>query len=536
MGQAEGGDRDLTPGVEERAQLHGKVRRFGIVIGIDDYTNIPKLKGCVNDAEAMYSLMTDPKCGAFDPSQVTLLRDPTRKQIFDEFSKMGEKMKELENTTNEFWFYYAGHGSLYTALNNRSTGYILPKDTETNEKGGLQTYTAISAHDIHSVLIHDTLPCSKVVMFMDCCHAGALGRSDMRGVWDNESECSELQNALSQVGDGYICFQATAADRKARERKGQDGKMHGAYTLQLLNGLQGGEPGHAVKDDIANTRAIVTVSALNNYLSQKGQQTRSDGSINGSYPLTYSPTALKERGKENAEQKKIKLWLQKLSGLERDLSDLIDWLKRLNKGILKKYNSGEQFSLLESSVATLLKRYALTDLAEDQNAQDEFIQIVEALRGGQDRKEDQGTESANAELQKENVELREKIRELEDKISNTPLPKSPGRAKRAEELRLLAWLLFSINGDGSGKLPWDDVAYWGQISDLDVLKECCEFVGKHLIGRDERAVFPKWAIDGWRNYVNGGKCSEIEEIVYKQIVADIQAEEKRKSSKRGASR
>ena len=97
---------------------------------------------------------------------------------------------------------------------------------------------------------------------------------------------------------------------------------------------------------------------------------------------------------------------------------------------------------------------------------------------------------------------------------------------------MLAWVLCCINEHGNGILPWDNVAYWGKISDQEILEECCALVGKLIGDRGGEHVFPDWARSGWQNHVNGGKCSEIEHIVYKQIVADIQAENERKSTKK----
>ncbi|MBR4171233.1 MAG: caspase family protein [Kiritimatiellae bacterium] len=526
------GTRDVLPGSREK--LCGDVRRFGILIGVNGYTGkIPKLQGCINDAHAMYDLMTDPKCGMFEPERVLLLEDPTRDEIYEAFARLSDQMNEQEE--NEFWFYYAGHGYLCTAVNNHSkVGYILPKDATINEKGKLHTNKAVSAHEIHSTLIGDMLPCKKVVMFIDCCHAGALGKNGMRG-WADESERVGLENALRKAGDGYICFQATSVDDKAREREGADGQMHGEYTIHLLNGLRGGEPNHKIESDIANSDAIVTVAALNNYLSIRGQA-HLDGSIDGTYPLSFSPTALRGRIKADGDQKKIQEWIKQFSVEE---SEVFNWLKNLSKGILKKRNCNEQLSSQETIVVTLLRRYALTDLASDQTAKDEFIRIAETLMELENQTEDPEEENKSKKklqneierLKKEKEELEKKIQELENNPQPSPTTQF-GRMRRTEELRMLAWVLCCINEHGNGILPWDNVAYWGKISDQEILEECCALVGKLIGDRGGEHVFPDWARSGWQNHVNGGKCSEIEHIVYKQIVADIQAENERKSTKK----
>ncbi len=520
MEATEDASRDLTPGSDEkrRKQLHGKVRRFGIVIGIDAYQDesIPNLTGCCNDVASMYKLMTDPNCGVFDPNNITRMENPTRNEIHRAFRAIKKKMTE----NDEFWFYYAGHGWLDSEGNR--DGYILPSDAAT-EDGDLQTGTAISSNELHRELIK-RLPCRKVVLFMDCCHAGALGRPATRG-FDEECERRELQEALSCVEDGYFCFQATSKNQKAREGKDVYGEIHGVYTMHLLKGLRGGDSGR----NIANEKAIVTVSALNDYLSRKGLKVPTEISGAVDYPLSYSPDALLERERENEDQKKIQEWIKQFSA---DESELYRWLKKLSRGILsRRNNNDEQLSSQETIVVTLLRRYALTDFASDQTAKEEFIRIADSLRELENQTEDQEEENkSNKKLQKEIEKLKKEKEGLEKKIQeleNNPQP-SPatqfGRVRRTEELRMLAWVLCCINEHGEGKLPWDHVAYWGKISDQEILKECCALVGKLIGERAGEHIFPEWARSGWQNHVNGGSCTKIEEIVYAQIVADIQAE------------
>ena len=79
-----------------------------LLIGVNAYPNLSKfsqLKGAINDAERMFSLLTTKF--EFPPENVTVLRDPTRQQILDGFQTLIDQTQAGDIVV----FHYSGHGS-----------------------------------------------------------------------------------------------------------------------------------------------------------------------------------------------------------------------------------------------------------------------------------------------------------------------------------------------------------------------------------------------------------------------------------------
>jgi hypothetical protein len=59
------------------------VNKYALIVGINEYSglNIPPLRFAVNDAEALYRVLTDSLRGAFHPESVVLLTDMTARMV-----------------------------------------------------------------------------------------------------------------------------------------------------------------------------------------------------------------------------------------------------------------------------------------------------------------------------------------------------------------------------------------------------------------------------------------------------------------------
>ena len=226
-------------------------RRWGIVVGVDNYENagtyLHDLKGCVADAHKMYNVMTDRNCCGFLEDNVRLLDNPTYGEIESAFVEIGEKMRRGD----ELWFYFAGHGYSERRRNGES-GYLLPSDVELREDGKLLTRSCISHSGLRDDLIARNIGHGNitVVLFFDCCCAAAVGLNDgNRAVGVDERQVSEgFTESFRDLGvvggqeDGefdfkYISFMATGKSGKAKEDA-----SGGVFTKYLIEGLRGGRP------------------------------------------------------------------------------------------------------------------------------------------------------------------------------------------------------------------------------------------------------------------------------------------------------
>ncbi|MGH6660540.1 MAG: caspase family protein, partial [Rhodospirillales bacterium] len=133
-------------------------RYHALVIGIDNYKQLPKLKTAVNDARAIAEVLE--KDYGFT---VTLLLEPTRNDIVDALDAYREKLGRNDNLL----IYYAGHGWLDKEVDR---GYWLPVDAEPKRRRDW----------VSNATITDTLKAlsaKHVMVVADSCYSGTLVRS-----------------------------------------------------------------------------------------------------------------------------------------------------------------------------------------------------------------------------------------------------------------------------------------------------------------------------------------------------------------------
>jgi hypothetical protein len=128
-----------------------------LVIGIDNYKNLPKLKTAINDARGVTKILKD-EYGF----KVTTLIDPDRLDIIDAFDELQETLTDKDNLL----IYYAGHGWLNQDVDR---GYWLPVDAKPKRR----------SRWISNVTITDTLKglsAKHVMVVADSCYSGTLVR------------------------------------------------------------------------------------------------------------------------------------------------------------------------------------------------------------------------------------------------------------------------------------------------------------------------------------------------------------------------
>jgi tetratricopeptide (TPR) repeat protein/uncharacterized caspase-like protein len=130
---------------------------YALVIGNDDYKNIPKLKSAIVDAKAVGTLLE--KDYGF---RVTSLFNASRYQILSALSGFRPKLSERDS----FLIYYAGHGVLDEDIQR---GYWLPIDAEAKNSANWLSTTAV-IDEVHAIkALH-------VLVVSDSCFSAALMR------------------------------------------------------------------------------------------------------------------------------------------------------------------------------------------------------------------------------------------------------------------------------------------------------------------------------------------------------------------------
>ncbi|MXO74819.1 caspase family protein [Altererythrobacter aerius] len=180
--------------------------RKALVVGIDHYTKVSPLYGCVNDSFAVKAMLDRHADGSvnFAVKHLTstgpqdgVARTPFRSAIEELFAGDGEVSL----------LYFAGHGHI-----EATGGYLCSSDVESGNDGVALAEIMIMANQSG---VHNR------VIILDSCHSGVAGGS-------------ALQQNVAEINDGVTILTASTAEQYATEENGQ-----GVFTTLLVDALGG---------------------------------------------------------------------------------------------------------------------------------------------------------------------------------------------------------------------------------------------------------------------------------------------------------
>lgn len=195
--------------------------RKALIVGINDYPSSP-LKGCINDAKAVASLIESNDDGS--PNFGTILKT----DVATKGNLKGLICSLFDGKNDVALFYFSGHG--YTDGDNT---YIVTPDFAENDYG-------VSMDDIMKIT-NNSQTTNKVII-LDCCFSGALGSPTIIG------------GDKAFIGEGVTILTASKKDEPSVELCG-----HGVFTTLLLEALKGGAA------DIAGN---ITPGSVYSYIDQ----------------------------------------------------------------------------------------------------------------------------------------------------------------------------------------------------------------------------------------------------------------------------
>lgn len=181
--------------------------RKALVVGIDQYQNISRLYGCVNDAQAVASRLerNEDRSRNFDVRTVfgndpidLLTRDELREAVQELFKGDGEVAL----------FYFAGHGHI-----EATGGYLCAGDCKSGHDG-------VALSDIMTFANGSGFR-NKIIV-LDSCHSGIAGTHPAHGT-------------MAELKDGVTILTASTADQYASEKNGS-----GVFTALFVDALDGG--------------------------------------------------------------------------------------------------------------------------------------------------------------------------------------------------------------------------------------------------------------------------------------------------------
>lgn len=194
---------------------------FAVVVGIEDYPNLPKAKHAQRDAQAVRAHMK--ALGVPERNVVSLTgASATRGKLA---AYLDEWLPKNVKPSSRVFFYYSGHG----APDPKSgQAYLVPAD---GDPMFLQS-TAYPLKELYAKLAK--LPAKQVVVALDACFSGAGGRSVLaQGARPLVTKTADL------APSGKLSVLAAASGDEITGALDEQG--HGMFTYFLLKGLSTGK-------------------------------------------------------------------------------------------------------------------------------------------------------------------------------------------------------------------------------------------------------------------------------------------------------
>ena len=222
-----------------------KKNRWGVIIGIENYRNVPRADFARRDAEFMKEYFT--KVLGIPPANIYVKTDDgaTLGEFKAIFESGGWLHKNANKKDSEIYIYYSGHGA--PSLDG-DEAYLLPQDGNPNYAPN----TSYPLQQLYSNL--GSLKAKEITVFLDSCFSGG-GRS-------NESILAMakpvfLSPELPVAASNVSIFSAASGNQIASSYPDM---QHGLFSYYLMKGLRG--------EADANGDKKITQLELNLYLGE----------------------------------------------------------------------------------------------------------------------------------------------------------------------------------------------------------------------------------------------------------------------------
>ena len=271
-------------------------KRFAVLIGSSRFRNEPKLHPLrcpENDVEGIHEIFSSEKYGAFHETVVLL-----NEESYTVMRKINKVLKKASKD-DLVLIYYSGHGK----PDDNGRLHLATVDTEVPE---LET-TSIPAERIRSFISNSL--CTKLVMILDCCYAGAVAKDFFKSDLDGQLQ------VLSQRGRGIYILSAATEFQVAKEKVTD---KYSLMTKHIIGGIKGGEVD-------ANEDGFVSVDEVYKYVYgkvvQEGHQepTRFGKDVRGELFIARSGKTPREK-----RNRQIRRRLHELAAQDKLPDDIFD--------------------------------------------------------------------------------------------------------------------------------------------------------------------------------------------------------------------
>jgi hypothetical protein len=262
---------------------------FAVVIGVDDYKQLPPLKGPINDANAFKAWLLNPAGGDVPEANCKFIPSthPYR-PIQDEIDDALEEIIMLnDGSFRRFYFFFAGHG---IGISWDANGLCLPKWSE------VQRNYALSSKGYVDYIVGSSI-FQEIYFFLDCCRLRAINANPMIPRLGN---IRPRGGGIPSVVIYASPFENAAGEAPSDEESGS--LVRGFFSQALVEGLSGAAAGISgnitVKDLIDFTRqrttelakAVGKVQLVNAEIVDGGRNIDTLTIISGVTPIVTSVT------------------------------------------------------------------------------------------------------------------------------------------------------------------------------------------------------------------------------------------------------
>ncbi|HVJ34866.1 MAG TPA: caspase family protein [Terriglobia bacterium] len=180
--------------------------RKALVVGVDYYSTVESLHGCVNDAHAVKTILERNSDGTVNFDVKLMTATGSTDQI--DRRALRECVQELFRDDSEVaLFYFAGHGYI-----DATGGYLCDSKSQDGNDG-------VPLNDI--LKFANSSRAKNKIIILDSCHSGIAGNSDS-------------STPVAELTEGMTILTASTAEQYASEDEGT-----GLFTTLLVDALSG---------------------------------------------------------------------------------------------------------------------------------------------------------------------------------------------------------------------------------------------------------------------------------------------------------
>lgn len=186
------------------------------------------LPNTVDDAAGLADILKDPTRCAYRPDRVHTLtgQNATRTAILSALDDLSNLQSPISSQPTVL-VYFSGHG-YQVATSIGEAYYLLPYGCDVHKL----SKTAINGQEFTARL--RAIPAQKLLLLLDCCHAGGVGDAKAPGMELVKSPLPPEATALLAEGSGRVLIASSQENELSYA-----GKPYSAFTLALIEALSG---------------------------------------------------------------------------------------------------------------------------------------------------------------------------------------------------------------------------------------------------------------------------------------------------------